>query len=165
MPLFGSISPASRRTLGAALLALWCGWIAVAWTTPRAHAGDLASAWAQVQARLPAAQPAPMLIGVAGACACADLASDRAWVMLSSAVRARGGQVRLLDNPALRGSGYSVWLLGADGQPRYAGPADGGAVCGTAGAADWSRWLPNVLARTPSAALAFPCPCAVESLS
>ncbi|WP_349656770.1 hypothetical protein [Xanthomonas sp. 10-10] len=165
MPIFGSLSSASRRTLGAALLALWCGWIAVAWTTPRAQAGDLGSAWAQVQASLPVAQPSPMLIGVVGACACTDLASDRAWVVLSSAVRARGGQVRLLDRPALHGSGYAVWLLGADGQPRYAGPADGGAVCGTAGAAAWSRWLPNVLSRAASAAVASPCPCAVESLS
>ncbi|CAE6698830.1 hypothetical protein XA1311A_03670 [Xanthomonas arboricola] len=165
MPVFGTLSASTRRTLGAALLALWCGWIAVAWTTPRAQATDVASAWAQVQASLPATQQAPMLIGVAGACACTDLASNRAWAVLSSAVRARGGQVRMLDMPTLRGSGYSVWLLGADGQPRYAGPADGGAVCGTAGAADWSRWLPNVLARTASAAVAFPCPCAVESLS
>ncbi|KLD72042.1 hypothetical protein [Xanthomonas pisi] len=165
MPIFGSLSSASRRTLGAALLALWCGWIAVAWTTPRAQAGDLGSAWAQVQASLPAAQPAPMLIGVVGACACTDLASDRAWAVLSAAVRARGGQVRLLDSPALHGSGYAVWLLGADGQPRYAGPADGGAVCGAAGAAAWSRWLPDVLRRATSTAVASPCPCAVESLS
>ncbi|KCW98292.1 MULTISPECIES: hypothetical protein [Xanthomonas] len=165
MPVFGTLSASTRRTLGAALLALWCGWIAVAWTTPRAQATDVASAWAQVQASLPAAQQAPMLIGVAGACACTDPAADRAWAVLSSAVRARGGQVRMLDTPALRGSGYAVWLLGADGQPRYAGPADGGAVCGTAGAADWSRWLPDVLARTPGAALVSPCPCAVESLS
>ncbi|CAG2083254.1 hypothetical protein XCY_000336 [Xanthomonas euroxanthea] len=165
MPVFGTLSASTRRTLGAALLALWCGWIAVAWTTPPAHANDVASAWTQVQASLPAAQQTPMLIGVAGACTCSDLAADRAWAVLSSAVRARGGQVRMLDTPALRGSGYAVWLLGADGQPRYAGPADGGAVCGTAGAAEWSRWLPDVLARTPGAALVSPCPCAVESLS
>ncbi|GAE55532.1 hypothetical protein XPR_2167, partial [Xanthomonas arboricola pv. pruni MAFF 301420] len=67
MPVFGTLSASTRRTLGAALLALWCGWIAVAWTTPRAQATDVASAWAQVQASLPAAQQAPMLIGVAGA--------------------------------------------------------------------------------------------------
>lgn len=49
---------------------------------------------------------------------------------------------------------------GADGQPRYAGPAQGSAVCGRAGAAEWPRWLPQVLARPADVALVAPCACA-----
>ncbi|MBF9171519.1 hypothetical protein I4I65_03040, partial [Xanthomonas campestris pv. campestris] len=73
---------------------------------------------------------------------------------------ARGGRVQQIDVPALHGSGYAVWLLGADGQPRYAGPAQGSAVCGRAGAAEWPRWLPQVLARPADVALVAPCACA-----
>ena len=161
MSLVGSSSPAARRTAGVALLALWCGWIAVAWTTPQAAAaGDAASAWARVQASLPALSTAPMLVGVVGACTCDGAADARAWALLRQAVRARGGRVQQIDVPALHGSGYAVWLLGADGQPRYAGPAQGSAVCGRAGAAEWPRWLPQVLARPADVALVAPCACA-----
>ncbi|MCF8811555.1 hypothetical protein KIP31_20080 [Xanthomonas campestris pv. campestris] len=160
MSLVGPSSPAARRTAGVALLALWCGWIAVAWTTPQAAAGDAASAWARVQASLPALSTAPMLVGVVGACTCDGAADARAWALLSQAVRARGGRVQQIDVPALHGSGYAVWLLGADGQPRYAGSAQGSAVCGRVGAAEWPRWLPQVLARPTDAALVAPCACA-----
>lgn len=142
---------ASRRRLlaGAALLAFWLGWVAVALTRPQSgwQADPVASAdmLDAVLARLPADHgPGPLAVRLGG-----RSQDDAAWQALAAGIGEHGGQALALD-AGVRAAGFEVLILAPGHHPVYAGPlVPDPALCGQrAPEARLRQWLPQLLVRT-----------------
>lgn len=154
------VSPRLSAVLGLVLVAGWLGWCVAGfshWWTPRViDRGQLEPLLQQLRSVHPALAGGQPHAIVLDPCPCTDPA---AWQQVSVLLQARHG-VAIERSASVAAAGIELLVLGADGQPVYAGPMQPSlAFCGTTTPSP-AAWLPGLLdGSQPPLFLSSACSC------